>query len=137
MKKQQKFYSGLKILFLFTVGLASMFSCNSNANYLHPEAVNKDATEITDTSAVLNASILPYEETVYPAFIITTSYDSLRYYPDRLRLTGSDPATILPGEKYIGVKGYASHLKPKTTYYFTVVLLNDFSMFGYVIFRTL
>lgn len=130
--------------FFFVIGsVSSIMSCTGGdwnpfeSNFVGSVAETKDATNITENSATLNGSVQPNDEAVEVCFLLSDNVDTLLYNSLSLIYIQANPRTFAPSNKWMATSAKVTDLKPKTTYYFTIEILTDRSIFGYKSFTTL
>ena len=104
------------------------------SDWVGSTAINNDATDITENSAILNASVQPNSENINVSFYLwigdftsSSNYQTIQ----------ANPSNILSSTKWTTVSAKATGLTSKTTYYFSIIIENDHSMYPAKSFRTL
>jgi hypothetical protein len=101
-------------------------------DFVGSTAINKDASDISENSATLNATVQPNSENVNVSFILY-----IGEYPLQNTTFEANPSNIPSGTAWATVSAKATGLKSKTTYNFSILIENDHSLFPAKSFTTL
>ncbi|HEY5125148.1 MAG TPA: hypothetical protein VIK14_15570 [Ignavibacteria bacterium] len=103
-------------------------------DFVGSTAINNDATDITENSAILNASVLPNSENVNVSFRLWIGDITGSLNEQTIQ---ANPSYIPSSTKWTTVSAKATGLTSKTTYYFGILIENDNSMYPAKSFTTL
>jgi uncharacterized protein (TIGR02145 family) len=97
------------------------FALAGEKKYYSPLATEKPATEVTDNSAVLNATVNPYGEDAQVWF----QWGNTETYQSSWQTLNATPSN-LSGTTSTNVSASISSLLPNTTYYFRIKVTNSY-----------
>jgi hypothetical protein len=117
-------------LFTSCIDMGKIFE----SDYVYLSAVNKNATDITENSAILNASVQSNSENANVSFHIWICDTSGSLNAQTIQ---ANPGYIPSGTKWTSVNAKATGLTSKTTYCFSIFIENDHSMYPAGSFTTL